>query len=228
MGKIMNDRMVLDYKFSLFGDFSNLHKNVSELVKNPLFIKHSIERTDIINGSIAIPVYLFETTQSFLRIGNARIDFCFKMANSQNEESIFLQLFNSIKALLPTFIKRVAINYTFNIVDDDLSHINAVSTKINILQGEVPPKDFVVSQVFKIDILGIPSNNVINIQTGSFIDRATFKTRRALSCAFDINTIPVSDIESNKTISKEVALSLFENAKIVLNNNLRLINRIFN
>lgn len=222
----MNNTILLDYKFSLFGDFNVLYRNVSQLTQIPFYKKHIIERTDAAPNGSSIPIYLFESDISFLRIGNARIDVCFK-ADNDGVDSAFNQTIDTIKTLLPTYFLRVAINYTFNVIDGDSSQTKLVSKRFNIFSDNNGPNDFSVSQVFKSHINSIASNNIINIQTANMIDKTTFMTKRVLACTFDINTVPIIDGNERNYLTKDNLPSLFKDAKTILSNNIVNINKLF-
>lgn len=218
--------IVMDYRFSLFGVFDILRNNVSAIIKdNPFFISHRIDGNEIING-LSTPVFLLEANDSFLRIGNNRIDFIFKSKSIKDNADISTMFF-SIKNLLPYSFDRIAINYSYNFVDETGTLLKHFIKKTNLSFEISETRNFSLTQAFSSIVLKRPFNNIVSIQTGQMMHKTTFETKRVISCLFDVNSVPAIEVVGSSAIKKEEIMDIFGEARRITKDDFEKIENFF-
>lgn len=187
------ERIFLDYKFSLFGDFSNAQNDLTGFLASlqEPFTRRLESR---MAGAMIVPVYIFESPNHIIFLSNDRIDFVIKN-NYSSSLAAFMSFVNATKNYYSSFT-RLAFNTTFFFENSD--------TKVLIDRFVVNPKElsfdgskeFLVRNNYASKKGSLDFNNIITIGTDEIINKETFVKMRVILFSIDINNVPV-DLSSN-------------------------------
>ena len=211
----MLDNKCIEYKYSIFGDFSLIQSRLREL--SNLLDKDYVFSTvgNEVVGQNIFPIFSFVGKDDRIVIGRTRIDLV--IVNRNNESAAAKDLIGKIIEFLPKRLDRFAINLAYRIVgfDDVLKKKLASSTFLSPIGKEV--SEFAVRQNFPTMIGRFKGNNIITIQTGFFFDNSDFTTKQAISVSIDVNTVPFVKVGEDKTmfISADEINSLIDYISII-------------
>ena len=223
----MNKKKQIDYKYSFFGNFSNIQNNIKGLLNRlGSNYDHTLLRNEVIKNNV-FPVFSFKSSESEILIGRFRLDFKLFDRNESDIKRV-TDLFSLIKDFLPDYFERFAINLSYCITEvDSLAKQKLANLTFLSTLGETV-NDFLVRQNFPITIEEFRCNNVITIQTGFFFDNVDFTTKQAITFSIDVNTVPFVQPNSSSLnrISKEKILSLLNPANNIVEKDYKKLSEV--
>lgn len=214
----------LAYSFTLFGDFTEIAKNIINIAKEfPGYEKNVQNR---ISGSIngmPIQTYIFTKRPERIVLTNNRIDYTYNidLQETLNKNKVDL-LTSSNDCLSKVFksydniINRIAINsdYFFeNVALNTLQDLLSTSVAHFINENT---NEFNLRFNSPIKVLEKQFNNIITISRGEIQNKHDFTTRQGVLVHFDFNSV-VHELDGG--ISFAVACELFAKMLDVIKNN---------
>lgn len=202
----MNNKKILNYEFSIFGDIKNFHDNISSYLDIFKDFEKEILK-DVLQNGIEYPCYKFKNDEVSILLHFDRIDFEFKSITNGDCEKVnkYLNLFiNQINK-----VNRLAINFNYLYEDKEFKLLNEIASKSFFPNKENLKELFLrKNNVFKES--DVEFNDVVTILNGTFQNNETFELIESVIFQFDINTIVGQAIEKDRIndIFKVIMLSL--------------------
>lgn len=187
----MDDRLYLDSKYSLFGDFASLQNNIA---KYSAALGDEFKKelsNEVLPPNIVSPLYIFDSNQLTIRVGKNRLDFGVK----QNFESSIDFFGEMLDGALPYFsgLSRIAINTTFfvngdtKLLAENLFGANYLSAHFSRI------KEFLRRDNYESSYRGLAFNNILAFGPDEIIDKETFAKFNVVLFSIDINSVPLAD-----------------------------------
>ncbi|MCR4880178.1 MAG: hypothetical protein K5906_04410 [Bacilli bacterium] len=184
----MENKTFLDFKYSLFGDFTKTQDAINDFV---LVLGTGYTRNfenEIVAQNVVKPVFTFADNYKIIRLSSSRLDYIPKI-NHDNCLQDFLTFIGQIKNTLPT-ITRLAINSTFFVDKGNVGTHKPVNEEL--FQGRFSSiKEFFNRTNFESKFKGLFFNNILSYGPDEVVNRDSFIKLKVILFSIDINNIPL-------------------------------------
>lgn len=183
------NRIYLDYKYSMFGDFSNIQNNLPRFYETLGGSFTTRLENRIINNQ-PITAYVFEDASSIIVVCGDRLDFVIK-ANHENSLPYFLSFLEKIGSFFPSFLSRVAFNITLFNENTDLNLFKKNYFGEPRISAFTNTKEFLARKNYSSNEFGLEFNNILTICSDEVMNKDTFARLETILFSIDVNNAPV-------------------------------------
>ena len=186
-GDVFMEKVLLYYRFSVFGNFASLQSRISEIAKK---IPSNFTRNlgNLQSGFVNDSFYSFTNDSSNIVLSSGRIDFSF---SSEDVDLEILKTYFDYLDLKSVTVQRIAINYAKCITDENGEIKSRIFKKIKFFDSsESEPKDVSIRENSIFTYKQISFNDLINVESTILQKKADFTQVPGIAISLDLNSVP--------------------------------------